>query len=104
MHIPQKLPAALEHVVKSKADVLYDFAISQTEQVQVISLIEWISAEIPAKYRPLLVKNYPAKRPRVALICAPVNDRSEERRLGKERVRTGRFRWSPSRKKTIKKS
>src|SRR3546814_7887954 len=74
MHIPQKLPAALEHVVKSKADVLYDFAISQTEQVQVISLLEWISAEIPAKYRPLLVKNYPAKRHRVELICA----RSEE--------------------------
>src|SRR3546814_19626445 len=34
----------------------------------------WISAEIPAKYRPLLVKNYPAKRHRVELICAQVND------------------------------
>src|SRR3546814_14366100 len=74
MHIPQKLPAALEHVVKSKADVLYDFAISQTEQVQVISLLEWISAEIPAKYRPLLVTNYPANRNRVELIYAQVND------------------------------
>src|SRR3546814_14066926 len=104
MHIPQKLPAALEHVVKSKADVLYDFAISQTEQVQVISLLEWISAEIPAKYRPLLVKNYPAKRHRVELICAQVNDnartsnvvlRTDERRVGKECARKCRSGGSP---------
>src|SRR3546814_2808988 len=58
-----------------KQKTAYEMRISDwSSDVCSSDLLEWISAEIPAKYRPLLVKNYPAKRHRVELICAQVND------------------------------